>query len=136
MALHDLRTTRPVDPCDCDDDTPAPSTAVSTREELEAFYTVRTILRTSVNCQRIVMRDCDNQCSVLLDSDPEKPICTFRFAGGSRSVLFHDETGPEAVEMATVNDLYDHTMRLRAIVVWLERASPPRKRVLDREIMA
>jgi predicted type IV restriction endonuclease len=137
MDPEDIRTARPIDPCDGDEpDAPAYPTAVTTQEELEAFYTVRTILRTIINCQRIVMRDCDDECSVLLDNDPEKTLCTFKFAGTTRTVLFHEEGGVAAIGINSVNDLYDHAMRLRLLVAWLERTHPHRKRVLEREILA
>ncbi len=55
------------------------SLVVTTAEETEGFYAVRAILRSLVDPKRIVMRDAQSYCAILLDDNNRKPICRLRF---------------------------------------------------------
>lgn len=51
---------------------------VTTPEEIEGFYIIRSILRPSVRADRIVMRD-KSYCAILLDNNNRKPIARLHF---------------------------------------------------------
>src|SRR5690606_2517425 len=61
--------------------TPAASldTTVTTTVEFEGFYAVRAMLRDLIPSRRIIMRDAQSYCAVLLDNNNRKPICRLRF---------------------------------------------------------
>jgi hypothetical protein len=126
------RSLRAVDPCD----EAAPTAVFTTQEELEAFYIVRALLRPTVNCQRIVMRDCATECRVLLDGDERKPICAFLLENRPRRVIFYDRGEPQNHPLERINDLYDCATILRDAVAYYERTMPWKHRVLDREVLA
>lgn len=55
------------------------SLVVTTDEEREAFYIVRGILAKRVHPSRVIMRDTQSYCGILLDDNNRKPICRLRF---------------------------------------------------------
>jgi hypothetical protein len=48
---------------------------ITTEEELNAFYILKSILRTKIASNRIFYRDFQNYFSVILDDNNRKPIC-------------------------------------------------------------
>ncbi len=121
-----------LDPCECADE----DTIETTTEELEAFYTVRAILRPIVDCRRVVMRDCIRECKVLLDGDIYRPICKFNFHQPEKSVVLYSSDGAELIPVHGGNDLYEFTEVLRAVVTWYENEKPAKAQILENEVMA
>jgi hypothetical protein len=68
---------------------------VTTDEEREAFYVVKSILRETVDPRRIVMRGTASYCGVLLDDNNRKPICRFRFGPNKKILSLFDEKKEE-----------------------------------------
>jgi hypothetical protein len=52
---------------------------ITTAEEIEAYYIVKSILRPYVDIKRVIMRDVQSYCGILLDDNNRKPICCFHF---------------------------------------------------------
>lgn len=115
---------------------PVDSSAVATTdEEKEAFYIVRAILRGSVDVKRVVMRDVQSYCGILLDDNNRRPICRLHFNAAVKYIGFLD--GPrvnpkdaakeERVVIKSLDDIYDHADRLRTIVS-KHLASPAEKK--------
>jgi hypothetical protein len=121
-----------LDPCECADE----ETIETTTEELEAFYTVRAILRPVVDCRRVTMRDCIRECKVLLDGDLYRPICKFNFHQPEKSIVLYSSDGAELIPVRSGNDLYEYAEVLRSVVAWYEREQPAKARLLEDEIMA
>lgn len=48
---------------------------ITTAEEIEGFHAVRALLREVVTPKRVVMRDAQSYCAILLDDNNRKPIC-------------------------------------------------------------
>lgn len=97
----------------------APSNEVETSlEELEAFHSIRAILRDSVSPRRVFIRDAQSYCAVLLDDNNRKPICRLRFNNPQRLRvgLFNEQREEEQVPLASVDDIFIHADRLRATV--------------------
>lgn len=113
---------------------PADATAdaqVSTSlEELEAFHTVRAILRGEVNPRRIFIRDAQSYCAILLDDNNRKPLCRLRFNNLQklRLGLFNDKREEELVSLEGVDDIFNFTDRLRATLAsYLSGSDTPAK---------
>ena len=89
---------------------------VTSAEETEGFYTVRAILRDMVSVKRIVVRDAQSYCAVLLDDNNRKPICRLRFNNTQklRLGIFNDKKEEEQVPIGSVDDIFIHADRLRA----------------------
>ncbi len=88
----------------------------TTVEETEGFMIVRAILRKTVPVNRVVMRDVQSYCGILLDDNNRKPICRLHFNGSKKYVTLFDVEGGERADIASLDDLYGMASRIRAAV--------------------
>lgn len=90
----------------------------TTLEEIEGFHIVRAVLRDVVATKRIVMRDAQSYCAILLDDNNRKPICRLRFNNTARLAigLMDSEKNEERVPLTDLDELYNHADRLKATV--------------------
>lgn len=96
---------------------PAPKETISTTpEEMEGFYIVRAILREVVEAKRVIMRDVQTYCGILLDDNNRRPICRLWLNAGVKYLsLFDNEQRKEVkIPIKGIDDLYDYADRLRA----------------------
>lgn len=91
---------------------------VTSPEELEAFYAVRAMLRDVVPSKRVVMRDAQSYCAVLLDDNNRKPICRLRFNNLSKLKVgvFNDKKEEEILDLVSLDDIFNLEARLKATV--------------------
>ncbi|OIN60584.1 type I restriction endonuclease [Arsenicibacter rosenii] len=88
-------------------------TIVTTQEELEAFYIVRSILRGTVELKRIAYRDAQTYFAILLDDNNRKTICRLYFNGSKKYLALLDEAKKETkYEIAGIDDLYEYSQQL------------------------
>ena len=52
---------------------------ITTQTEIEAYYIVKSILRSVIDGSRVFMRDAKSYCSILIDDNNRKPICRLHF---------------------------------------------------------
>ena len=99
-----------------DADIATESQIVTSPQEVEGFHTVRAILRGLVNPQRIVMRDAQSYCAVLLDDNNRKPICRLRFNNTQklRIGLFNEKKEEVIVSLESIYDIFNHADQLKA----------------------
>jgi hypothetical protein len=104
-----------------DGDTEANAQITTTEDELHAFYIVKSIMRECVEPQRVVMRDVDSYCGVLLDDNNRKPICRLRFNTSQKYLgLFDAQKKETRVPIQSLDDLYQFADRLTAVVGYYE----------------
>lgn len=90
---------------------------VTSPEEIEGFHMVRAVLRGVVDSKRIVMRDAQSYCAILLDDNNRKPICRLRFNNNSKLVLgLLSDKVEEKVALADLDDIYNYADQLKATV--------------------
>ncbi len=91
---------------------------ITTSEETEGFHIVRAIVRGIVPTSRVVMRDAQSYCAILLDDNNRKPICRLRFNNKDRLRLglLNEKKEEELIELSTPDEIYDHADRIRAVV--------------------
>lgn len=91
---------------------------VTTAEEIEGLHIVRSILRDVVNPRRIVMRDNQSYCAILLDDNNRKPVCRLRFNNSERLAvgLFGADKTEERFPLEAIDDLYSFAEKLKATV--------------------
>lgn len=89
---------------------------VTSAEELEGFHSVRAILRGLVSPKRIVMRDAQSYCAVLLDDNNRKPICRLRFNNVEkmRLSLFNDKKEEVQFQLDSIDDIFSYADQLKA----------------------
>lgn len=93
------------------------SRVVTTEEEHEGFHLVKAILRKTVDPKRIIMRDTQSYCGILLDDNNRKPICRLHFNGKQKYVgLFNEDKKEEKVAISGIDDIYALADRLRGTV--------------------
>lgn len=87
-------------------------------EEHEGFHIVRAIVRGLVLPKRIVMRDAQSYCAILLDDNNRKPICRLRFNNVEklRLGLFNEKKEEEVVTLEAPDDIYTYAERIRAML--------------------
>jgi len=91
---------------------------VTTPEEIEGLHIVRAILRDVVNPRRIVMRDSQSYCAILLDDNNRKPVCRLRFNNLQKLSLglFNEKKEEEKVALSHLDDLYKYADQLKATI--------------------
>ena len=84
---------------------------VTTEEEMESYFIVKSILRSNVDIARVVHRDTQTYFGILLDDNNRKPICRMYFNGISKKyVATFDENKKEIKhEIHDLNDIYEYS---------------------------
>ena len=88
---------------------------VTTEEEKEAFFAVKSILHDTIDISRIAMRDRISYCGILLDDNDRKPICRLYFNNTQKYLgIFEalkteirkaDDRKETSVQIDSVNDI-------------------------------
>lgn len=102
-------------------------TIITTTEEIEAYYVVRAILREVVNVKRVVMRDVQSYCGILLDDSNRKTICRLFFNSTQKYIGFVEESQTERLPIDSLDDIYKYAERIKAAVAKLEAKAPAPK---------
>lgn len=85
---------------------------ITTEEEIEAFFIIKSILRTSVEVNRILFKDTLNYLAVNLDNT-KKPICRLFLNGSKKYLAIFDENKKEIkIELNNLDDLYIHSDKI------------------------
>lgn len=90
---------------------------VTTEEEIEGYFAVKSILREVIDIKRVYMRDTKSYCGVLLDDNNRKPICRLHF---NRTQLYFgvidkNKKG-ERIPIDGVDDIYNYAEQIIATV--------------------
>jgi len=105
--------TSPIEPID--------NKVITTEEEIEGYYIVKSILREFVNPSRFIYKDTTGYFNVLLDNNKFKPICRFYFNNANKRIGLFDKGGGGAAEekfqINDLNDIYQYADKLRATVL-------------------
>lgn len=96
-------------------------------EELEAFHAVRAMLREIISPKRIVIRDAQSYCAILLDDNNRKPICRLRFNNVQklRLGLFNENKDEELISLETIDDIFQYADRMKATVISYAKDQTP-----------
>jgi len=89
---------------------------ITTQDEVEAFHIVKSIVRTVVKADRVVMRDAKTYCAILLDDNNRKPIARLHFNRSKKYMGLFSNKQEERVAIVALEDIYDHAERLQETV--------------------
>jgi hypothetical protein len=106
------------------DDDKGGRTIITTQDEVDGYFVVKSILREIIEAKRVAMRDTQSYCGVLLDDNNRKPICRLHFNRAQRYLGLFDENKNEtrhAIE--SVDDIYNFAKELKAAVGFYESSS-------------
>jgi hypothetical protein len=102
-------TPEPIEVINEEDDLEDGDTAriVTTEEELEGFFIVKSIIRQIVDPTRVVHRDTQSYFGILLDDNNRKPVCRLHFNRGQKYVGILDQGKKETrYPIAKLDDIY------------------------------
>ena len=87
---------------------------VTTEEEIEGFFIVKSILRTTVSSERITYRDAQSYFAILLDDNNRKTICRLYLnSQTNKSICFLDENKKEIKhKIEKLDDIYIYTQQI------------------------
>lgn len=124
-----LKTALTGDMINIDEDAQGEDLIVTTAEELEGFYLVKSLLRDVVDPARIGHRDTQSYMGILLDDHNRKPIARLHF-NRARKVLgvFDENRKEERVPIESLNDIFKHADKIRRVFAFYEREKAELKR--------
>lgn len=86
---------------------------VTTEDEIEGLFAVKSILREHVDAKRVHMRDAKSYCSILLDANNRKPLCRLYFNRKQKFVGFFDsQKNEQRIAISEIDDIYKYADRL------------------------
>lgn len=86
----------------------------TTVEELEAFYTVKAIMREVTESSRITYRDAQSYFAVFFDDNNRKPICRIQLGSSKKYLITFSEDKKEIKnEISSVDDIYKFADQLK-----------------------
>lgn len=86
---------------------------ITTEEETEGFMIVRAILRQAVDVKRVIMRDNQSYCAIILDDNNRKPICRMHFNRSQKYLGILDlEKNETRIPIDDVDGIYEHADKL------------------------
>lgn len=94
----------------------AESNIVTTDEEIEGFFIVKSILRETIDHKRITYRDAQSYFAILLDDNNRKTICRL-YLGNKKYLVVLDENKKEVKhEILELDEIYSHTDKLTEVI--------------------
>lgn len=88
---------------------------VTTEEELQGFYIVKSILKPEIDINRIQYKDTKSYFGINLDGKVNKTICRLRFSSVRKTIIIFDTEGKEIKEdIDSLNGIYGVTNLLIA----------------------
>ena len=96
---------------------------VTTPEEIEALYIIKSLLVGVVDSERVTMRDAQSYCAILLDDNNRKPLCRLHFNGKQWRVgLFDGDNRDDRVNIDKLDDILPLGDRIRATATQYDAA--------------
>ncbi len=96
----------------------AEDTIVTTEEELEGFFIIKSLLREAVEPNRIQYKDTQKYFGVCLDGKPAKTLCRLWFNSKQKYIGFLDDSGKEIKQpIDDLNNLYKFSSELQASLI-------------------
>lgn len=90
------------------------SNVVTTEEEINAYLTVKAIVREIIDVKRVIMRDAQSYCSVLIDDNNRKNLCRLRFNTSNKVIGILDADKNEVTyPIETLDDIYNYADQLK-----------------------
>ena len=90
---------------------------VTTEEELEGFYIVKSILRETIQSDRITYRDAQSYFAIFCDNNNRKPVCRLYFNSANKQIgIFDCDKNETKYRIASLDDIYEHQEELKQAI--------------------
>lgn len=96
----------------------------TTEEEIEAFFIIKSILRSEIDPSRLTYKDTLRYFNVLVDDVARKWICRLYLREGSKSIVFHREDYQSRRQFDSLDDLYNFRDKFVAALKAIEGDQP------------
>lgn len=95
---------------------------VTTEDERDAYFIIKSILRKSVNPERIVMRDTLSYCGILLDDNNRKPLCRLYFNTSQYylGIVTDKDKNIDRIPLSSLDEIYQYADQIRAVPSFYE----------------
>jgi predicted type IV restriction endonuclease len=88
---------------------------VTTQEELEGFYVIKSVLKGVVDLNRVAYRDTQSYFGILLDDNNRKPIARLYFNTSKKYLsVFTSDKKEEKIPVASIDDIFEHREKIIA----------------------
>ncbi len=95
---------------------------VTTQEEMEGYYIVKSILAEKISLSRVIARDTKSYFGILLDDNNRKWICRLRFNTSQKYISLHESEKEEIkYPIEKLEDIYSFREKLILIIDRLEK---------------
>jgi len=94
---------------------------ITTEEEIEGYFIVKSILREIVDAKRIQHRDAQSYFAILLDDNNRKTICRLYLGAKKYLVVLDDNKKEIKYEINGLDEIYKHASVLKEAVQRLEK---------------
>lgn len=93
---------------------------LTTKEELEGFYIIKSILRKTMDNKRLGYKDTQNYFGINIDNKTTKTICRLRLNSANKYIGFLDANGKETKELISdLDEIYKFIESLKERVFFL-----------------
>ena len=90
---------------------------VTTEDEIEGYFIVKSILAETIELKRVAARDTKSYFGVLLDDNNRKWICRLRFNTAQKYITLHESDKEETkYSIDKLEDIYQYKDKFKAIV--------------------
>ena len=90
---------------------------VTTEDEIEGYFAIKSILRDVIDVKRVHIRDAKSYCSIILDNNNRKPITRLRFNRDQKYLGLFDESKKEQrFPIDVIDDIYQHADQIIATI--------------------
>ncbi len=110
QSLNEV-STEPTAPNETSDE----NKVITTQEEIEGFYIIKSILKDVVELRRVTHRDTQSYFGILLDDNNRKPVARLHLNGSKRYMtVFTADKKEEKISISTVDDIFEHREKIVA----------------------
>jgi hypothetical protein len=96
-------------------DIPEENKIVTTQEEIDAYFAIKSIVREIIDVKRVTMKDAQSYCAVLIDNNKFQSLCRFYFNKSKKYLgIMTPEKTEEKIAISNVDDIYQYADRLKA----------------------
>lgn len=82
---------------------------ITTEDEIQGYYIVKAILASTLDIERVTMRDAQSYCAILCDNNNRRPLCRLHFNAKQKYVeIFDDSKVGKREPISTVADIYKY----------------------------
>ncbi|MDD6181037.1 MAG: hypothetical protein PUB01_03055 [Desulfovibrionaceae bacterium] len=94
---------------------------VTTEEEWQAYYLVKSLVMGTVNVNNVTIRDKKAHCNILYGDTQRQPLCRLYFNGKRKKVgIFTEDKNEEIYEIENIEDIMKHTETIRKTALFYE----------------